>query len=184
MHDLEASIARADIADWVTVFGYVIAALLAAHAAVYAGLRRQVRERNFWRFAAALLIFLGVNELLDLQTILTSAGRAHARANGWYDERRELQHFFVLSLAALATVGGMAMLWLARRTAGAVRLALGGLTFIGTFVLLRAASFHHLDELLGRGAAAFNYGSLQETAGILMVAGAAVLYMRKPRSRS
>ena len=178
------SIFDADIADWATVLAYVIVSLLSAHAAVYAGRRRQTRERVFWQVTAALLIFFGINELLDLQTFLSSAARAHAKAYGWYEQRRAVQYGFVLILAATAVSAGMAMLWLTRRASGAVRAALGGLIFIGTFILLRAASFHHLDEFFDRGAPAFNYGSLQETAGVLMIAGAAIFYLRKPRSRS
>lgn len=58
----------------------------------------------------------------------------------------------------------------------AVRMALAGFVFIGLFVLSRAASFHHLHEILGRGAPEFNWGSLQEMAGILLVTAAAALY--------
>jgi hypothetical protein len=77
------------------------------------------------------------------------------------------------------------MLWLTRRTPSAVRLALVGLVFIGVFVFLRAASFHHLDDLLGRDALVFNWGTLQELAGIAIVALAAQRYGRsKPVRRS
>jgi hypothetical protein len=59
-----------------------------------------------------------------------------------------------------------------------VRLALTGLDFIGLLVLLRAASFHYLDDILGRGPPALNWGSIQKKAGIVLVAGAAVAYVR------
>ena len=179
--DWQSSIGHADMADWVTVAAYLLAALLSARAARHAGLRRQARESMFWRIAAALLVFLGINELLDLQTLLTSIGRAHAKANGWYGEHRGVQYVFVMALGVAAVFAGIAMLWLTRRTHAAVRLALAGLVFIGLFVLLRAARFHHLDEILGRGAPEFNWGSLQEMAGILIVASAATLYTRKRR---
>jgi hypothetical protein len=123
------------------------------------------------------MVLLGINELLDLQTLLTLAGRAHAKANGWYPEHRRVQLFFVVGLAAVALTAGMAMLWLIRRAPAAVRLALAGLIFIGLFVLLRAASFHHMDRYLGYGFASFNWGSVQEMAGILIVAVAAILYI-------
>jgi hypothetical protein len=178
-----SSIGRADMADWVTVAAYLLAALLSVRAARQAWLRREPRDRTFWRIAAALLVFLGINELLDLQTLLTSIGRAHAKANGWYGEHRGVQFAFVVALGLAAVFAGMALLRLTRRTHFAVRLGLAGLVFIGLFVLLRAASFHHLDVILGRGAPAFNWGSLQEMAGILVVAAAAALYTRKPRWR-
>lgn len=167
------------MADWVTVAAYLVAALLSVRAARQAALRREASERSFWRISTMLLVLLGINELLDLQTLLTAVARANAEANGWYGYHRQVQYMFVVALAVAAAIAGLAMLWLTRRSHAAVRLALVGLVSIGLFVLLRAASFHHLDEMLGRGWPAFNWGSLQEMAGILTVAGAALLYARK-----
>ncbi len=180
----QSSIADADLADWVTVAAYLLAAFLSARAARHAWLRRQPGERLFWQFTTLLLVLLAINELLDLQTLLTSLARAHAKANGWYGEHRRVQHLFVIALALAALFAGIGMLWLTRRSHLAVRLAAIGLGFIGLFILLRAASFHHLDEILGSGAAVFNLGSLQEMAGILIVAGAGALYARTSRGRN
>ena len=132
--DWQTSIADADMADWVTVAAYLLAALLSARAARHAGLRRQARDSMFWRITAVLLVLLGINELLDLQTLLTSIGRAHAKANGWYGEHRRAQHIFVIALGLAAVFAGICMLWLTRRTHASVRLALVGLVFIGLFV--------------------------------------------------
>ena len=162
-----------------TVAAYLIAAFLSARAAARASPGCWAGERIFWRITAVLLILLGTNELLDLQTILTSIGRAHAKANGWYGEHRTIQYAFVLALGVTTVFAGIVMLWLTRRMHAAIRLAIVGLFFIGLFVFLRTASFHHLDELLGRGAPDFNWGSLQEMAGILIVTAAAGLYSRK-----
>jgi hypothetical protein len=178
-----SSIAQADLADWVTVAAYLLAASLAARAAGRAALARRAGDRLFWRLTASLLVLLGINELLDLQTLLTSVARAHAKSNGWYEQRRSVQYAFVMMLAAGTVLAGIATLWLTRYAHPAVRLALAGLGFIGLFIVLRAASFHHLDELLGRGSPRFNWGSLQEMAGILLVGVAATLYLRRPSHR-
>ena len=175
----QTSSIRADMADWLTVLAYLFAAFLSARAARHAMLNPQARESTFWRATAVIQVLLGINELLDLQTLLTSLGRAHAKANGWYGEHRRVQYLFVVGLAVAAMAAGTFMLWLTRRTHAAVRLALAGLVLIGLFVLLRAASFHHLNEVLGGGAPAFTWGSLQEMAGILTVAAAAALYTCK-----
>ena len=172
----QSSIAHADLADWVTVAAYLFAASLSVRAARYAWLRRETRDRIFWYITAGLLIFLGINELLDLQTLLTIVGRAHAIANGWYPDHRRIQYLFIIALSVAAILVGIAMILLTRRAHTAVRLALLGLVFIGLFVLLRAASFHHLDDLLGSGAPEFNWGSVQEMVGILIVASAAGFY--------
>ena len=177
--DWRSSIAYADLADWVTFATCFIAAALSARAARQA--ETGGRDSTFWRITAMLLVLLGINELLDLQTLLTLVGREHARANGWYEDRRSVQYIFVLALGVVAVLAGVAMLRLIGRTHASVRLALAGLLFIGLFVLLRAASFHHLNEILGRGAPEFNWGTIQEMAGILIVTVAAELYTRKDR---
>lgn len=179
-----AAVGEADLADWLTVGAYLLAALLAWRAAAAAWLSRHRRDRVFWLITAVLLCFLGINELLDLQTLLTDIGRAHAKTNGWDDRQRQVQYIFVVALGFVAVAAGLGMLWLTRRTHPAVRLALVGLVFIGLFVLLRAASFHHLDDLLGRDALLFNWGTLQELAGIAIVGFAALHYARSmPASR-
>jgi hypothetical protein len=177
--DWQSSIALADAADWVTVAAYLLASLLSARAGRLEVPESDAREVVFWRATAVLLVLLGINELLDLQMLLTSVGRAYAKANGWYGHHREVQYEFVVGLGIAAVVFGIAMLWLTRRMHATVRLALVGLVFIGLFVLLRAASFHHVDEILGRGLPEFNWGSIQEMSGILIVAAAAALYARK-----
>ena len=77
--DYLSSIEHADMADWVTVFAYLIAAAISATAASKASLRRERRDHAIWRATAILMIFLGINELLDLQTLLTVIGRASTR---------------------------------------------------------------------------------------------------------
>lgn len=171
------------MADWLTVAAYLLAALLSARAGADARLRRETRDTIFWRATAVLLLLLGVNELLDMQALLTMVVRAQAQADGWYGDHRRIQYLFVAAMIVLSVIAAAAMLWLMRRTRGTVRLAMLGLAFIGLFVLLRAASFHHFNEFLGRGAAAFNLGSVQEMAGIVIVAAAAVLYARRRRPR-
>ncbi|MBE1526392.1 hypothetical protein GGC65_000848 [Sphingopyxis sp. OAS728] len=181
MSDWQTSIAHADIADWLTVAAYLFAAVLCARAARYARYRPASFERPFWDLAAVAMIFLGVNELLDLQTLLTVIGRAHAMANGWYPERRSIQYLFVVALVMGAVISTGLGFWLTRRLHCSVRLALGGLVFIAGFMLVRAASFHHLDDILGRGATEFPLGSIQEMTGILLVAVAALQYRQESR---
>lgn len=167
------------MADWVTVVAYLLAASLSLSAARKAGFRRQRREQLFWRIVASMLVFFAINELLDLQTLLTIAGRAHAKAYGWYGEHRAVQFAFVAGLAASGLVGGAFLLWWTRGTHGAVRLALVGLASIGVFILLRAASFHHLDDILGSGNPTFPWGSVQEMVGILLIGLGAFCYTGK-----
>ena len=184
--DWQSSIANADTADWLNVAVNVFAAVMSIWASKHARLRRAPREELFWRVTGAILVFLAVNELLDLQTLLTSIGRQHAIQNGWYGEHRKVQYLFIIGLSAAALIAGTATLWLTRRTHFAIRLALAGLAMIGLFALFRAASFHHFDEYLGRRNPDFNWGAIQEFLGTILVASAAAFYVaaREKRSKS
>ena len=174
------SVEQADAADWITVASYLIAAVLTWLAARAAGVRREPRDRLFWQLSTLLLVFLGANELLDLQALLTVIGKAWAKAGGWYEQRRTFQLEFIVALAAATALGGLAAVYLTRCTRAAVRVALLGFLFIGLFVLIRAASFHHIDQMMGMGPSAFNWGSVQEMLGIAIVAAAAWVYARRP----
>lgn len=61
------------------------------------------------RIAAILLVLSAIDEPLDLQTLLTSIGRAGAHHAGWYGERRVVQYVFVLTLAGAAGKGGSSL---------------------------------------------------------------------------
>ena len=179
----QASVVDADIADWVTVAAYLVAAVLAYRAAVSARSRSERRERWFWIASTALLVFLAFNELLDLQTLITTLGKQHAKAHGWYEDRRTYQAMFIAALAVLTLAFGLMVLWFIRRAHAGVKLAVLGFVFIGAFVLGRAASFHHFDEMLGRGPDSFNYGSVQEVFGVGIVALAALVYRARTKRR-
>lgn len=172
------AIAEADAADWLVMAAYLGAAWLAGRAARRAEGLGQRRERWFWLVITVLLMFLGVNKLLDLQALLTEVGREYARASGWYDHRRTIQYGFVLALAGVAAVGGAAAIWLTWRMAATIRVALAGLVLVGLAVLLRAAAFNHLSDVLGGGPAAMDIGAFRELPGIVVIALAAWRYRR------
>lgn len=178
----QSSIAHPAMSEWVTVAAYLIAVLLSALAARKAEQRHQARECWLWRAIAILMTILAVNEPLDFQSLITIAGRANAHANGWYAERRIVQHVFIILSGGSIALAGFAILFAARRTHPAARLALVGIALIGLFVILRAASIHHFDEIFARMMTWFKWAPLDEMAGIIIVAVAAVLYILNPRT--
>ena len=105
--------------------------------------------RRLQLIALLVMLALGINKQLDLQTWLTEVGRDLALQYGWYRHRRVVQAVFIAAMV----VGGLGVgLWLARRLRdldGYARRAAYGLVVLGVFVLVRAASFHHVDMLLG-----------------------------------
>lgn len=169
---------------WVTVAAYATGAILCGLAAAKAARRREAgastaQHALFWTVLAGLLILLGINKQLDLQTWFWLEGRQLAREEGWYASRQIVQIAFILLLAA----GGAALVaffWrLVRNAARQHLLALGGIVFVTTFVLIRAASFHHIDTMLGWHAVNLNINALLELPGILCVSASAAHALRK-----
>lgn len=169
---------------WLTVIAYVGTAIAALFAAKRADPQSHPGERRFWHFAALLLFLLAVNKQLDLQTLLTAVGRAEARTQGWYGYRRMIQKEFIYAIAASGMIAAGATAWLIRHTQAMVRLALFGFVFLGGFILIRAASFHHVDALLKDSVLAMHWNWILELSGIGIVAVAALCYPGRSDSRT
>jgi hypothetical protein len=112
------------------------------------GRGRRWHAPMFWFVLGGLLIALGINKQLDLQSDLTEVGRSVARSGGWFEHRRVVQGIFVVvfALAAIAAVAGAA--WFLRDLWKRYRLAFTGIIYLCAFVIIRAASFHHVDQAL------------------------------------
>lgn len=118
---------------------------------------------------------LGVNKQLDLQTWLTQVGRDLAFAQGWYAERQVVQVAFIAALALGAVVATAALLRVVRGMGPEINCAAAGLVFIAAFVLIRAASFHHIDRMLGIQFGGVRVNVMLELGGISCVAISAAL---------
>lgn len=139
---------------WVTVVAYILCATLC----FWAGTRRQliIYRRNeidtnpkaFWLSLGVLLITLGINKQLDLQTWFTQFGRDLAVQQGWFEARRLAQFGFIITLGIVAVLLLTVLIRHLRLATNYVKLALSGCTLLFIFILLRASSFHHIDELL------------------------------------
>lgn len=174
-----------NVVGWATVLVYLMAGLASARAALAlrgpdAVLRR---ERRFWWIAAAILLALAVNKQLDLQTLLTLIARCHAQLAGWYDIRRTIQREFILGVAVAGAGLMLVLAWLLRGILGRVWPALLGLGFVCVFVLVRAASFHHVDSLLGTWIFGVKMNWVFELPGPILVATAAWRRRRRASDR-
>jgi hypothetical protein len=178
----QAGIGDPTAMGWATVCAYLAAAALSGRAAYSTVARASSHERItgqrtltvFWSGTALVMVALAINKQLDLQSLLTQFGRDLARTQGWYAHRQKVQSAFVF-LTALAAVAATACLafmlrGVLRRVAGAVI----GLGWLGCFVVIRAASFHHIDQLLGLGPIKPNW--FFELGGIALVALSALRF--------
>ncbi len=126
-------------------------------------------EERSWRFIAILFLALGINKQLDLQTALTEVGRMIAHAQGWYDQRRSVQVAFIAVVAFICLATAIALLISMRRAPAPTWLALTGTGLVLAFVLIRAASFHHIDRFIGERILGLRWNWVIEISGISLV---------------
>lgn len=103
---------------WVTVVAYLVAALgsfWAAWREPRTDNKHPNRPATFWLVLCALLVGLGINKQLDLQTLVTQVGRDVIAWMGMYQQRRQLQVGFILAVALVSVAAVVAFFWFARR---------------------------------------------------------------------
>jgi hypothetical protein len=125
------------------------------------------------------MFLLGVNKQLDLQTWLTQEGRDMARSEGWYGDRRPVQVVFIAVLAAMGVAGVVAVMWWLRGSLRRYRAAVVGIIYLVCFVIIRAASFHHIDRLLHVGLDHVRVNHVLELGGIGFIGWGARGSMRR-----
>lgn len=156
---------------WFTVVLYLLTAWLAWRMAqrLLAYDRQVHREVATWRTISALFFALGINKQLDLQTAFTELGRIVALHQGWYGSRANVQIAFI-AMVALACV--LAAVFIALQIRHALRpngLAILGTVLVLGYVLIRAASFHHVDWFIGQRQFGVKWNWILEISGISLV---------------
>lgn len=167
---------------WLTVVAYAVAAFTAWLAA-----RRAKRAPGTvggshltWILVTWLMVLLCINKQLDLQSLFTDIGRVISYHQGWYQERREYQKWFVLGLLGGSALTSLFLLVRFHQFWRRHFLLSCGLVFLLTFVVVRAVSFHHVDVLLKSEIAGFRMNWFLELTGIGLIWLAAFLDYRNP----
>jgi hypothetical protein len=154
------------IAGWVTVVLYFIAVWSSWRTA---NLVARTGEGHTWRAISVMFIGLGINKQLDLQSALTELGRVIAFQRGWYGERQTVQVWFIFGVAVVCSMIAIAWLIWTRHAPAPTWLALIGTTTVLAFVLIRAASFHHIDKFIGDRILGLKWNWVLEMGGIVIV---------------
>lgn len=156
---------------WLTVALYFVAAVVCWRVArrlggTDAGLRTEV---FFWRAIGVLFLALGINKQLDLQSAFTEIGRVFAVTQGWYEQRETVQLYFIVVVAAICLLVTATLVMLIRKAPAAAWFAVLGTAVVLTFVVIRAASFHHVDHFIGTTVLGLRWNWILEIGGILLV---------------
>lgn len=168
---------------WLTVAAYALTVITALAAARRAGRAPGLAagSRTIWLAVAGLMTFLCLNKQLDLQALLTDIGRILSSKQGWYEQRREFQKWFVLGILAGSSLGTLFLL-IRFRGFWKNHLLLGvGLFFLLSFIIFRAVSIHHFDTLIGKRFENEESSGYVELAGIALIWLAALRDWRNPR---
>lgn len=152
---------------WLTVAAYAVGAFLA--------LRVWFRDKEWpWLAVALGMVGLCVNKQLDVQSLFTEIGRIAAFHQGWFEQRREFQKWFVLGAIAGAGVFGGLFVWRYHGFCRNHKVLTTGVIFLVTFVLVRAISFHHFDTFLKVRLLGMKMNWVLELGGIFLIGLAAV----------
>lgn len=166
---------------WAVTVAYFAVAALCLLAAVAAA-----RDAGWWRGLALVLVLLGFNKQLDLQTLAVAYMRDWARNGGWYRQRRDYQY---LLLTLLAVAAFFVATWLIatheRRSRWARWSSVGALGLIA-FLGLRAVSLHSVDQALRLPFAGARLYEMVELGAIVVIGYAAsrVVPMRRRFKRA
>ena len=116
------------------------------------------------------MLFLGSNKQLDLQALLNETGRLLSYKLGLYEQRRELQKWFMISLLAVSSLGALSTLIFFRGFWKQHLLLAAGLLLSLSYVALRAATIEHLYPAIIPHLENPGPGGLLETGGRLEAA--------------
>jgi hypothetical protein len=158
---------------WFTVAAYLACAILS----FFSALAHQKSERRsffFWSLISLLMLLLAINKQLDLQSLFTEIGRQVAGHQGWMEQRRMVQFWFIVCFSLLSMAGFAFFAYTLRDFFKCFRLAFIGLFFLLTFIVIRAASFHHFDEVLHFRFLNLKMNWILELSGIFLIAAAAL----------
>jgi hypothetical protein len=170
--DWSPGIGDPSVVGWLTVVLYFCAAYSCFRLARGTHVKLVHGEARVWWLFTLALIALGINKQLDLQTALTEIGRILAREQGWYGERRTVQAEFVGLVGLLGLFNIALLVWITRRMPAATRTAVAGGVALVTFIVIRAASFHHVDRLIGQRLLGMKFNWLLEVGGISVILAA------------
>ena len=153
------------IGGWITVLLYFLAVVSCWRTAR----NSKSTDQKIWYTISISFLALGINKQLDLQSALTELGRVLAFEEGWYRQRETVQQYFIAGVTLFCGWAVITLLVWARHSPLPTWLALTGTMFVTGYVLIRAASFHHIDRFIGTTVLGFRWNWLLEMGGISVV---------------
>lgn len=137
------------------------------------------KSRVFWLTLAFALLVLAINKQLDLQSAITAAGKCLAYAQGWYDNRRLVQVWFIFILVIAVSIMILLAVSLLKSSLLENGLALIGIATVSLFVITRATSIHKFDFFIGQKTFWLPNNFIFENLGLVLVSINAFYILRR-----
>ena len=167
---------------WFTVLAYLVAAIISARVC-YKGKRLFIRvpekQKRLWLAISITMFLLCINKQLDLQTFFTATARYYFLEYGIYEYRRQYQEIFILVIAIAGVLVAVGLSFEYRKVIKNHLLAIVGLVFLISFILIRASSFHNMDRLISSDILGFKMDWVLELTGIFLISINAVKLLRR-----
>lgn len=185
--DLQSCIAKSwsptigdpNFTGWFTVLTYSATAILSL--LVFFRIT-DTKSRLFWLILSFSLLMLAINKQLDLQSAITVAGKCLAYAQGWYDNRRLVQGWFIFILVITALIMVLLAVSLLKNSLFNNGLALIGIAIVSLFVIIRATSIHNFDFFIGQSIFWLPNNFILENIGLFFISINAFHILRKGES--
>lgn len=160
------------VIGWATVFTYAIACVLSYRVYILGDrifIIMQNKQKRLWLSISLVMLLLCLNKQLDLQSLFTDIGRYFFQKFELYQARRKYQLLFVVSILTVSMSSVLYVITLYRKVLCAHLVALLGVMFVLTYVIIRAASFHHVDRLISLQFCGLKMNWVLEITGILFI---------------
>ena len=128
-----------------------------------------LHEHRVWQAIATLFVALCINKQLSLETALTEYGRNLAFSEGWYKQRQVVQLACIMLVTLSGIIAGIILLMWARNGPQSTLFALMGTTFVVAYLMLRAISFHPVDQFISGRILGLHWNLILQMSGIGVV---------------
>ena len=152
---------------WMTVLAYLLASLRSGYMAKVALKANQ--QAFFWIGLTVFLALLGFNKHLDLQSDFTEVLRGMAKEHGWYLQRRGLQLMFIVAMGIAIPILLISVRVMLTNSWRRYKIIWTGIVLLLVFIVIRAASFHHVDLFFYHAVGGIKYYQAIELLAICII---------------
>ena len=148
---------------WCITLGYFATAALSLRT-----MQRQQKKqsKNFWAIVGILMLIMGFNKQLDLQTLIIQTGKDLSKACGIYDDKIKIQVAFILLFSICGFAATAGFFFLIGKQVLKFPFAIAGIILLVCYVIMRAGTMQQFEILPDRNIRQFQLNQLLEIVAL------------------